>query len=169
MTIEPIYIVVAIFVGLGATLIMDVWALIMRRAFNISLPNYCFVGRWLRYMPAGTFMHANIAATPKISAECATGWIAHYLTGVSYALILLILASGSWFEHPTILPALAVGITTVLIPYFIMQPSFGLGMAAAKTPKPTQARLRSLMAHTSFGVGLYLSAYPVSYVLSAFT
>jgi hypothetical protein len=167
MAIENIYIVVAVFVGLGATLIMDIWALIMRRAFNIPLPNYCFVGRWLRYMPAGTFMHASISATPKITAECATGWIAHYLTGVTYAFILFIPASGSWYEHPTLLPALAVGITTVLIPYFIMQPSFGLGMAAAKTPKPTQARLRSLMAHTSFGVGLYLSAYLLSQVVPA--
>lgn len=165
MSIETTYIYTAIITGLGATFIMDLWALFVRRAFNIALPNYCFVGRWIRYMPAGTFTHTNIAATPALSAECLTGWIFHYLTGVSYALLLLILASGSWYENPTLLPALLVGIGTVLIPYFIMQPSFGLGIAAAKTPRPTQARLRSLMAHTSFGAGIYLSAYLVSHVM----
>jgi hypothetical protein len=43
-----------------------------------------------------------------------------------------------------------------------MQPSFGLGIAAARTPKPNQARLRSLMSHTVFGVGLYASALALS-------
>jgi hypothetical protein len=47
-----------------------------------------------------------------------------------------------------------------------MQPSFGLGIAASRTPNPTQARLRSLMAHTAFGVGLYVCAVGVSYVVS---
>jgi hypothetical protein len=46
-----------------------------------------------------------------------------------------------------------------------MQPSFGLGMAAARTPKPAQARLKSLVTHAVFGVGLYVSALGVSYVL----
>jgi len=51
------------------------------------------------------------------------------------------------------------------VPYLIMQPSFGLGIAASKAPEPTSARLRSLMAHTAFGVGLYVCALAVSYVL----
>ena len=41
-------------------------------------------------------------------------------------------------------------------PWLVMQPSFGLGIAASKAPKPTQARLKSLMTHTVFGIGLYL-------------
>jgi Protein of unknown function (DUF2938) len=53
----------------------------------------------------------------------------------------------------------------VLVPYLIMQPSFGLGIAASRTPNPTQARLRSLVAHTAFGIGLYVCAVGVSFVL----
>jgi len=48
-----------------------------------------------------------------------------------------------------------------------MQPSLGMGIAAAKTPNPTQARLKSLMAHTVFGVGLYVSALGSSRVHAA--
>jgi hypothetical protein len=64
-----------------------------------------------------------------------------------------------------LLLALLYGIGTVVFPFFIMQPSLGLGVAASKTAKPMQARLKSLVTHTVFGVGLYLCALGVSYVL----
>ena len=153
-----------ILVGLGATVIMDIWAVILLRTFKISSPNYCFVGRWLGHMPAGIFKHDNIAAAQHKTAECTIGWIAHYVVGVSYALILVVTTSGHWLARPSLLPALLVGMGTVVIPYFIMQPCFGLGMAAAKTPNPNQARLRSLMSHAVFGFGLYLSALLLNHV-----
>jgi hypothetical protein len=155
----------AVVVGLGATLFMDVWALLLKRAFSIPLANYCLVGRWLRYMPEGTFVHASIAAASEKRSECAVGWVAHYVIGVVYALVFVALMSGSWLARPTVLPAMLFGIGSVLVPYLIMQPSFGLGIAASRTPRPTQARLRSLMAHTAFGVGLYVCAVGVSCVL----
>ncbi|MBV1930027.1 MAG: DUF2938 domain-containing protein [Gammaproteobacteria bacterium] len=158
MNIEITYIVGAILVGMGATLVMDLWALFLKRAFNIPSLNYCFVGRWLRHIPAGTFRHVSIATATQKQSECTVGWVAHYLIGVGFALVLVMLVSVSWLEKPTLLPALLFGIGTVVIPFLIMQPSFGLGVAAARTPNPTQARLRSLMAHAVFGIGLYVSA-----------
>lgn len=168
MNIEMLNIAGAVVVGIGAVLIMDIWNLFLRRAFNVASLNFCFVGRWLSYMLTGTFTHRNIAAVPKRPVECAIGWTAHYLIGVVFAVMLVLFTSGSWLERPSLLPALIVGIGTVPIPYFIMQPALGLGIAAAKTPHPTQARLKSLMTHTVFGVGLYLSAVPVSYVMRAY-
>jgi Protein of unknown function (DUF2938) len=50
---------------------------------------------------------------------------------------------------------------------FVMQPSFGLGVAGSKAPNPAQVRLRSLMAHLTFGIGLYVCAVVVSRVLPA--
>ena len=165
MSTEATYFLGAIAVGLGATLFMDVVALLLKRAFSIPLANYCLVGRWLRYMPEGTFVHASIAAASQKRSECAVGWIAHYVIGTVYALVLVALVSGSWLARPTLLPAMLFGIGSVLVPYLIMQPSFGLGIAASRTSQPTQARLRRLMAHTAFGVGLYVCAVGVSYVL----
>lgn len=165
MSPEPANFVGAIVVGLGATLFMDVCMLLLNRAFRIPLANYCLVGRWLCHMSDGTFMHENIAAAREKRGECTVGWIAHYMTGIVYALMLVAMVSDSWLAQPTLLPALIFGTGSVLVPYLIMQPSFGLGIAASRTPQPTQARLRSLMAHTTFGVGLYVSAVGVSYVL----
>jgi hypothetical protein len=155
----------AIIIGLGATLTTDLWALFLKLAFKITPPNYCLVGRWFRTMPEGTFRHSNIASAPQKSAECAVGWIAHYIIGITFAIAFVELVGDNWLQHPALIPAIIFGVATVLMPFFIMQPAFGLGFAASKTPNPTQARLRSLMNHTVFGAGLYLFALLVNWVI----
>jgi hypothetical protein len=165
MSIGASYLLGAVAVGIGATLVMDLWNLFLKRAFRIPSLNYCLLGRWLRHMPGGTFRHASIAAAPPKPFECVVGSVAHYTIGVVFALALVVLTSGDWLARPTLLPALLYGIGTVVFPFFIMQPSFGLGIAASKTPNPRQARLKSLMTHTVFGAGLYVCALGVSYVL----
>ena len=155
----------AIAVGIGATVLMDLWNLFLKRAFSIPSLNYCLLGRWVRHMPSGTLRHASIAAAPEKPYECAVGWVSHYSIGVAFALVFVVLASADWLARPALVPALLYGIATVVFPFFIMQPSLGLGVAASKTPKPTQARLKSLATHTVFGVGLYLSGLGVSYAL----
>ena len=148
----------AILIGLGATLTFDLWALFLKHAFKITPSNICLVGRWLRYMPEGIFKHSNIVSAPRKSAECTVGWIAHYMIGITFAIAFVALAGNNWLQHPTPLPAIIFGVVTVLAPFFILQPSFGLGFAASKKSNPMHARLRSLMNHTAFGVGLYLFA-----------
>ena len=165
MNISTLPIISAVLMGLGATLTFDLLALFLKRTFGIPPSNICLVGRWLRYMPKGTFTHANIMSAPRKSAECVVGWLAHYMIGVTFAITFVALAGSSWLQQPTLIPAILFGIVTVLAPFFIMQPSFGLGLAASKTANPTQARLRSLMNHTAFGVGLYLFAVLVNWFL----
>jgi uncharacterized membrane protein YagU involved in acid resistance len=167
MSIEAHYILGAIAIGVGATLLMDLWNLLLKRTFSIPSLNYCLLGRWLRHMPGGTLRHASITAAQQKSFECTVGWVSHYTIGVVFALVFLVLTSGDWLAQPSLLPALLYGIATVVFPFFIMQPSFGLGIAASRAPKPTQARLKSLVTHTVFGVGLYVCALGVSYVLRA--
>lgn len=145
-----------ILIGIGASLTFDLWGLFLKYAFKISPSNFCLVGRWIRYMPDGIFRHSNISAVPQKSAECAVGWLTHYVTGILFAVIFLAFVGSNWIQTPRIFPALIFGILTVSAPFFIMQPSFGLGVAASKTPNPMQARLRSLMNHIVFGIGLYL-------------
>ncbi|WP_336331352.1 DUF2938 family protein [Stenotrophomonas maltophilia group sp. Smal12] len=43
----------------------------------------------------------------------------------------------------------------------------GAGIAASKTPAPGKAPLRSLVAHSVFGVGMYLSALLLAAVRAA--
>ena len=164
MIIEARYIPGAIAIGIGATLVMDLWNLFLKRMFGIPSLNYCLLGRWLRHMPGGTFRHASISAAPAKPRECTVGRIAHYAIGVMLALGFVVL-TGDWLARPTIVPALLYGLGTVVFPFFVMQPSFGIGFAASRTPKPTQARLKSLATHTVFGVGLYVCALGVNSLL----
>jgi hypothetical protein len=144
----------AILIGPCATLTSDLWALFLKCALKIAPSNICLVGRWLRYMPEGIFRHSNIGSAPQKNAECTVGWIAHYLTGLTFAIAFVAFTSRNWLQRPTLMPAIVFGAVTVLASFLIMQPSFGLGIAASKTQYPTRARLRTLMNHTIFGIGL---------------
>ena len=137
MKIEPIQIIFAIAAGIGATFFLDLWSLFLKRAINLPTPNYCLVGRWLLYMPEGTFKHKSISATPNKDSECTVGWSAHYLIGITFAAAFVALAGNNWLQHPTLIPAIVFGVVTVSAPFFIIQPAFGLGFAASKAPNPS--------------------------------
>ncbi|HKR39616.1 MAG TPA: DUF2938 domain-containing protein [Paraburkholderia sp.] len=165
MSIGAHTIIIAVVIGIGATLAIDLWSLFLKRAFNISSLNYCLLGRWIRHMQGGVFRHKSITAAPPRPFECAAGWIAHYMIGVVFAIVFVFLVSGDWLAQPTLLPALLYGICTVVFPMFIMQPSIGLGIAASKTQNPLQARLKSLGTHAVFGLGMYACALAVRFVM----
>jgi hypothetical protein len=166
MSIEASDVLRAIAIGIGATLVMDLWNLFLKRTFGVPSLSYCLLGRWLRHMPGGTFRHANIAAAPRKRLECTAGWIAHYTIGVALALaFVVVVTSEDWLARPTALPALLYGIGTIVFPFFILQPSFGLGIAASRAANPTHARLKSLVTHVVFGAGLYVWALGLSRLL----
>jgi hypothetical protein len=155
----------AIVIGAGATAVMDVWNLLLRLALGIPSLDYCLLGRWIGHMRHGTIRHMSIAAAAPKRLECILGRIAHYGIGVVLGVVFIALAPSGWLARLTILPSLAFGIITVAFPFFIMQPSLGLGVASSKARNPTLARLKSLMSHTAFGVGLYLCAVGIGAVV----
>lgn len=148
----------ALLMGAGATLTVDLWTVVRRALFGTALSNYALVGRWFAYMARGHFRHERIAAAAPVRGELIIGWIAHYLTGIAFAAVLLTVAGPDWASQPTPGPAFAFGIATVAAPFLLMQPGMGAGIAARRTPRPNAARLQSLMTHAVFGIGLYASA-----------
>ena len=148
-------------VGVGATLIMDAGALIRARVFGIASLDYGLVGRWLGHMLQGQFQHAAIVAAPRVRHERLTGWVFHYLTGIVFAMLLVGFKGVEWLSHPTLLPALATGLISLMAPFFILQPAFGFGIAASKTAAPYVARRRSVITHLTFGLGLFVAGWLV--------
>ncbi|MBP6670357.1 MAG: DUF2938 domain-containing protein [Gemmatimonadales bacterium] len=145
-------------VGIGATVTIDLWGLLLRRAFGIASLSFCLLGRWILHMPGGRFVHASIGAAAARPGECAVGWTAHYLIGMGFAVLFVLVAPAGWLERPTVGPALAFGVVTTLVPFLVLQPALGLGLASSKAARPWLARLKSLGTHAVFGLGLYLSA-----------
>lgn len=156
------YLVCAVLIGAGATVVTDLWAIVRKPLLGLPLPDYGLVGRWLAYMPQGRFRHERIAATPRVPGERVIGWAAHYAIGIAFAAVLLAIWGLAWARQPTLAPALIVGIGTVLAPFLLMQPGMGAGIAASRTPRPTTARLQSLITHAIFGLGLYASGWALS-------
>jgi DUF2938 family protein len=148
----------AVLIGIGATIVMDLWTLLRKRVFGVASLDYRMLGRWIGNLPRGQLTHENIGQASPVRGELIVGWCAHYAIGITFALLLLELWGLDWARHPTPLPALIVGIGTVIAPFLILQPAMGAGIAASKTPHPNTARLRSVLTHTVFGIGLYLSA-----------
>ena len=156
------FLIHALVIGAGATVVMDIWTLLQKRLFGVPSLDYAMVGRWIGHLPDGRFRHDSIAKAAPVSGERVIGWTAHYAIGVLFAALLLAVGGAGWARQPTLGLALAIGILTMTAPFFIMQPGMGLGIAASRTPNPAVARLRSLVTHSVFGVGLYASAWVVA-------
>ena len=150
-------------IGIGGAALMDVWAWFLRRSFGIRGLDYALLGRWIGHFPRGRFVHERIASADPIPFEGPLGWLAHYSIGVAFALLLLAIWGLDWARSPTILPALLIGLGTIVAPWFVMQPAMGAGIAASRTPDPRSARVRNLATHAVYGVGLYGSAIALAF------
>jgi hypothetical protein len=156
------YLVRALLIGVGATVVMDFWLAARERLLGVPPLDYGLLGRWLAYLARGRFRHDPIAASPPVLGERLIGWTAHYLIGIAFAGMLLAFCGLDWAHHPTIGPALIIGIATVAAPFLVMQPGMGAGIAASRTPRPAAARLHSLVTHGIFGFGLYAAGWVTS-------
>jgi hypothetical protein len=152
-----------VLIGVGATAVMDLWLLLLL-SLKVQTPSFALIGRWVGNLPAGRFAHASIAEAPPVAGELVLGWLTHYAVGIAYACLLVGVMGTAWSRQPSLLPALAVGVVTVLVPLFVMQPAMGAGFAASRTPAPLKNCLRSLANHAVFGTGLYLSALCLQWI-----
>jgi Protein of unknown function (DUF2938) len=144
-------------IGAGATALMDAWLLLLKR-LGVPTTNFALIGRWVGHLARGRLAHAAIAQARPVAGELSLGWLTHYAVGIAFAALLVALQGPAWMRQPALLPALTLGLVTVAVPLFVMQPAMGAGFAASKTPTPLKNCLRSLASHAVFGAGLYLTA-----------
>ena len=144
-------------IGIGATAFMDAWLSLLKR-LGVPVLNFAMIGRWAGHLVRGRFVHAAIAKSPPIPGELALGWLTHYAVGIAFAGGLVAAQGAGWMRNPSLCPAVLAGLLTVAAPLFVMQPAMGAGFAASRTPTPLKNCLRSVVNHTVFGLGLYLSA-----------
>jgi hypothetical protein len=154
----------AVLIGAGATLVMDLWSVLLRRCGVPSL-NLAFLGRWIGHLPRGHWMHRSIASATPVRGEAWIGWCAHYAIGITFSALLLGTYGLEWARSPSLVPALCIGVGTVVAPWLILQPGMGAGIASWRTPTPVFNGLKSLVTHTVFGIGLYLAALATAWVL----
>jgi hypothetical protein len=145
------YVLYALAIGVGATIVLDVWSIARTRLLQAPGMSYGLFGRWLARIPRERFRRDRIAALPPVRGEGAIGWAAHYAIGVVFAAALLAIFGVDWAHQPTVGPALVVGVGSVAAPLLLMRP----------------ARLQSLVTHAIFGLGLYAAGWATSFVIRA--
>jgi len=148
----------AIAIGVGATILMDLWAIVLAVLSGRPKPDWAPVGRWFWHLKNGTVFHDDIGKAEPYAHERALGWIGHYAVGILYGIILAVIVGPGWFAAPTFLPAFILGIVTVGAGWFLLQPGLGIGVAASKLPDAAMVRALNLVAHTVFAAGLYGTA-----------
>ena len=146
-----------VLIGILATVMLDVWAWVVKHGLKLPTANWALVGRWIAYMPKGQFFHRPVADSTPLRHELAIGWTAHYLIGAVYGLVYLAIVRGVLVTEPTLLSALIFALVTLAAPWLIMQPGMGAGVFASKTPRPNITRLVNLSMHLVYGLGLYLA------------
>jgi hypothetical protein len=166
MSATPEFVLRSLTIGAGATVVIDLWALLLKQ-FGISSLSFALLGRWLGHLFAGHWKHESIAKAAPIAGELWLGWLAHYSIGVSFAALLLGMNGPEWAHNPTLLPALIPGVLTVAAPLFVLQPGMGAGVASSKTAKPLFNSVKSVITHIVFGIGLYLAALATDWLIPA--
>jgi len=152
-----------VFIGIGATVVMDVWLTFLKRQ-GVQTLDPGLIGRWVGHLLRGQIAHASIRQSPRIPGEVAWGWVTHYAVGIAFAVLLVLVQGLAWTKTPSLLPAVTVGMSTVVAPLFVMQPAMGSGFASSRTRTPLKNCLRSVANHAVFGIGLYASAVLVALV-----
>ena len=157
MSIETGLLQRAVIIGGTATAFMDVASEIVRRKTGVPPLNLNLVGRWVGSMKSGKFQHDSIVEADPVDHEYQIGLASHYLIGIAFAGATELIIH-DWPDNPRVVPSVLAGVTTTIAPWLLMQPAFGLGFFATKTPQPLVSAYRSLRAHTFYGIGLYVGA-----------
>ena len=144
--------------GVVATLATDLWQRLLQATVGLPPANWGLVGRWVGWFPRGVFVHHPIAATAPVRGESLIGWAFHYFVGIAYAHVYFAILRLALDSGPTLVSALVFALALLAAPWFVMQPALGLGVMAARMPKPAATRAINVSVHAAFGVGLYLGA-----------
>lgn len=153
------FVIRALLIGVGTTLIFDLWVRFAARFLGGPGVNWAMPGRWFVYLLRGQFLHRTIAQSAPVNHELAIGWVFHYAVGVLFAVFAMLLGGPGWSQNPTLGPALFVGISTVLCGWLILAPGMGFGIAGSVFPDANKRRVFQLTSHVVFGLGLYICAF----------
>lgn len=142
--------------GIVGTAAMDAIKYVGHKARLIGGVRMDMLGRWSLGMLDGKFVHEDIHASPPRDGENLAGWIFHYLTGVIVAWFypLFVLVVGLVVNPPQMSSAILFGLSTSVLPWFMVYPAFGKGWFGSRAPKAARPILTSIVSHTFYGAGI---------------
>jgi hypothetical protein len=156
MTGETIELMVfGVFVGVAATVTMDVLGTASRRVGLTAGAKGQWVGRWYLGIARGQFVHSDIAAAPEQAGEKRAALVGHYAIGIALAVLYVIGAGWLVVSPGGFLVALGYGLATCVFPWFLVYPALGFGSFGLRGPPELKLFTSSLMNHLFYGFGLW--------------
>ena len=145
--------------GLFATIIFDLYYISLNFSYGIEKPKWNLLGRYFLGYKESRFFRKHLIEDEELENELLWGYFFHYLIGVIYGIIFVIL-NYLLFDYPSILLAYIFGFTTVLGGWcFLMPFAYNFGFFASKSDQRINLLAQNLMAHFVFGTGLFIGLY----------
>ena len=150
------FVIEGIVSGIIATLLFDIFQISLTFAYGVNKAKWDLAGRYFIGVSKGNYIQEDLANEPAEQNELLIGYVVHYLIGVIYGLIYVIINS-LFLSEPSLLLALVIGFFTVLGSWCLMMPyAYNLGFFGSKIDEQKQIIVQNLLFHFVFGVGLYL-------------
>ena len=149
--------ILAFFGGVVGSVLMDITEAIAEKRGITSGVNIAHVGRWFLGLLRGQFTHSNIINSPSLPNEVKMGWAFHFLVGgggVALIYPLFFQATGLPLPGNHLFAGLLFGLSTSLLPWLILLPSFGWGFFGVRGPHGSNALLASTLSHIPYGIGV---------------
>lgn len=144
-----------LFIGVLATITMDLLSTAALKLRWIAFLPPRLTGRWFGWMAQGHFVHSDIAQAPPISHEMAIAIPTHYAVGITLGMLYLALCATLELSPRSLITALAFALCTNLLPWLVMFPAMGYGWFGAHGPAGTRLLMSSLVTHCFYGIGLW--------------
>ncbi|EKF72814.1 hypothetical protein A11A3_16777, partial [Alcanivorax hongdengensis A-11-3] len=146
-------------VGIGSTIALDLWGLLISRLTGRAASDWGLVGRWLLGITRGNWVLDRCNENRPNALEKIMGWGFHYLVGLIYAALLPLLWGADYIAQPSVFPVFVIGVVvSSLAGLLILTPGMGGGVLASRTPNPAATISYVLVAHLVFAVAQYLLA-----------
>ena len=141
--------------GIIATLLFDLFQISLTFAYGINKAKWDLAGRYFIGVSKGKYIQEDISNEPVENNELFIGYIVHYLIGVIYGLIYVII-NALFLDGPSLILALIIGFLTVLGSWCLMMPcAYNLGFFGSKIEEQKQVLVQNLLFHFVFGAGLF--------------
>jgi hypothetical protein len=141
--------------GIFATVFMDILAkVVVKKGFVSAVVESKYIGRWVLHMLKGKFTHGDISLAPAWKNEERVSLITHFLIGIGLAGVYLLLEMNFPVMREQFWMPFAFGVATILLPWFWLFPSIGIGYVASKSPRRKDCIILSIINHANFGIGM---------------
>lgn len=144
-------------VGIGATLILDLWQFLLGKLFAVRGADWGHAGRWLKGLAKGEWIYRNSDPSPPRAGDKTLGWLFHYVVGTIYAFLYVPVSILGFGAFPDFLPYILIGfVLSTLAGLMVFSPLMGDGFLASKAPDQGRRIAFAVLNHLVFAAAQYL-------------